>query len=105
MQAYLGRILAAAIAVLSVAMPLRAETLKVLIVDGQNNHNWQAMPPIHHKTLEVTRCFSVDPVTTPGHASKDGWGGWRPKFSQCDVILSNCNGSSWPEGVILPSFS
>ena len=75
------------------------ELIKVLIVDGQNNHNWKAMTPIHKKTLERSGLFEVDVSTTPKNAKADGWSEWRPKFSDYDVVVSNYNGSAWPDEV------
>ncbi len=41
-------------------------TIRVLIVDGQNNHNWRAMTPPIKADLEHSGRFSVDVATTPG---------------------------------------
>lgn len=45
-----------------------AEKLKVLIVDGQNNHNWKACTPVLKWILEDCGRFSVDVSTTPSPA-------------------------------------
>lgn len=42
-----------------------AEPIKVLIVDGQNNHAWRTTTPILKKILEETKLFSVDVATAP----------------------------------------
>ena len=63
-----------------------AEKLKVLIIDGRNNHNWKATTPILEKALISSGRFSVDVAT----AGKD-IAGFRPKFSAYDVVLSNYN--------------
>src|SRR5436305_13939355 len=42
-----------------------AEPIKVLIVDGQNNHAWRTTTPILKKILEDTKLFSVDVATAP----------------------------------------
>jgi type 1 glutamine amidotransferase len=67
--------------------------LKVLIVDGQNNHDWKATTPILKKALEETKRFKVDVAT----ALKKGAAGFAPKFSEFDVVVSNYNGDEWPE--------
>ena len=70
------RILSTAIAALAFALPtVAADPIKVLIVDGQNNHNWRGTTPILRKTLEDTKLFKVDVATTP---SKPG-GPQKPK--------------------------
>ena len=64
--------LAAALALfLPAGLPLRAEEAKdqkkirVLIIDGQNNHNWQGTTPIMKKELEACGRFTVDVATSP----------------------------------------
>ncbi|MDP6036366.1 MAG: hypothetical protein QGG55_10000, partial [Verrucomicrobiota bacterium] len=42
-----------------------AKPINVLIVDGQNNHNWKAMTPFMKAQLEKTKMFKVDVSTTP----------------------------------------
>ena len=74
--------------------------IRVLIVDGQNNHNWRAMTPPMKADLERSGRFTVDVVTTPGPKSKPGaWDAFRPDFSKYDVVLSNYNGEMWPPEV------
>ena len=46
------------------------EKVRVLIVDGQNNHNWRAMTPPMKAALEQSGRFTVDVATTPGPKSK-----------------------------------
>jgi uncharacterized protein len=59
------RLLVAAL-VAALAGPLAAaEPIKVLIIDGQNNHNWRATTPILKKILEDAKIFTVDVATTP----------------------------------------
>lgn len=41
------------------------EKLTVLIVDGQNNHNWKATTPVMDKLLQDSGRFDVDVSTTP----------------------------------------
>jgi hypothetical protein len=40
-------------------------TLKMLIITGQNNHNWRASTPILWRTLEESGRFTVDVTTCP----------------------------------------
>ena len=77
-----------------------AEPLKMLIVDGQNNHDWKAMTPPMKAALEGTGRFKVDVATTPdAKAAKGDWDTFRPDFSKYDVVLSNYNGQPWPQPV------
>jgi len=75
------------------AGPLRAESIKVLIVDGQNNHDWKATTPVLRKALESSGRFAVDVATSPpGPDTK----GFRPNFGTYGAVLSNYNGAAWP---------
>ena len=77
-----------------------AVPLRLLIVDGQNNHDWKAMTPTMKQALEATGRFTVDVVTTPdANAPNDAWDAFRPDFSRYNVVLSNYNGQPWPERV------
>lgn len=77
-----------------------ADKLRVLIIDGQNNHNWQAMTPPMKTTLEKSSRFTVEVATTPDNkAPAVAWNSFRPDFSKFDVVLSNYNGQPWPAEV------
>jgi type 1 glutamine amidotransferase len=89
------------LALLAMGRPTSAaETLRLLIIDGQNNHDWKAMTPPMKGALEKTGRFRVDVATTPeAGAKKEAWGSFRPEFSKYDVVLSNYNGQPWPQEV------
>jgi type 1 glutamine amidotransferase len=111
-----------AAAVLACAAAL-AQEIPVLIVDGQNNHNYKAMTPFMKAQLEKTGLFKVDVSTTPPRPSgppkkgveetdeqkrkreeekaalKTAWDAWRPDFSKYKVVVSNYNGEPWPAEV------
>ena len=53
--------------------------IRLLIIDGQNNHDWRKMTPWHMAQLEATGLFSVDVSTTPSGGAD--WAGWQPDFS------------------------
>jgi type 1 glutamine amidotransferase len=77
-----------------------ADTLRLLIIDGQNNHNWRAMTPPMKQSLEATGRFTVDVATTPERGAPSGaWDSFRPEFTRYDVVLSNYNGQPWPQRV------
>lgn len=103
------------------ASPTAPDKIKVLIVDGQNNHNYKAMTPFMKEQLEKSGLFSVDVSTTPPAAPKkpgkgetpeqaaerekkeaelkEQWAKWRPAFREYKVVLSNYNGEAWPAEV------
>ena len=78
-----------------------AEKLKLLIIDGQNNHAWAKTSPVMKKTLLASGRFTVDVSTSPARNNKDktAWEQWRPDFKKYDVVLSNYNGAMWPDAV------
>lgn len=67
--------------------------IKVLIVDGQNNHDWKSTTPHLKSLLEETGLFSVDVATAP--AKGGDMSRFRPNFSAYNVIVSNYNGEPW----------
>jgi type 1 glutamine amidotransferase len=69
--------------------------LKVLIVDGQNNHNWKATTPVMKRALDDSGRFSVDVATSPPKGEDLTL--WKPDFASHDVVLSNYNGALWSE--------
>lgn len=73
----------------------KAPLVKVLIVDGQNNHDWKATTPVMKRALLESGRFSVDVATSP-HFRAD-MSGFKPKFSDYDVVVSNYNGDPWPK--------
>jgi hypothetical protein len=88
------------LAVPAVATGAGAEKVRVLIVDGQNNHNWKAMTPPMKAALEGSGRFTVDVATSPDKDAPAGaWDAFRPEFSKYDAVLSNYNGQPWPEPV------
>lgn len=71
------------------------DKIKVLIIDGQNNHNWQQTTPVLKKILEDTNRFTVDIATSPPKGKKEEMDKFRPPLSKYDVIVSNYNGEPW----------
>jgi type 1 glutamine amidotransferase len=75
------------------------DKLKVLLIDGRNNHDWKATTPLLKKALESCGRFTVDVVTAPPPGKS--LAGFRPKFSGYDVVVSNYNNIGdrelWPE--------
>jgi hypothetical protein len=74
--------------------------VRVLIVDGQNNHDWKRTTAELQASLRVAGRFAVAVSTSPAKGAPAGaWDSWRPAFSAHDVVVSNYNGESWPEPV------
>ncbi len=122
------RFLSAALFTVFAALSVNAadEKIKVLIIDGQNNHNWQQTTPVMKKILEGTNKFTVDVATTPQPLKlpalakdatpeqkkehdakvatlrdehKRNVAAFRPKLSDYQVVVSNYNGESWSKSL------
>jgi uncharacterized protein len=76
---------------------LAADPIKVLLVDGQNNHAWKQTSPELKVILEEGGLCKVDVSTAPGKGGD--WAAWQPKFSNYAVVVSNYNGELWPDTV------
>lgn len=70
-------------------------TLKAMIIDGQNNHDWMNTTQAIKKILESSGIFQVDVVTSP--AEGQPMESFSPVFSDYQVVVSNYNGDAWPE--------
>jgi len=68
--------------------------LKVLLIDGQNNHNFRGTTPPMKKTLEESGLFTVDVLTSPA-GGKD-MSQFKPNFAAYNVVVLNYNGADWP---------
>ncbi len=75
---------------------LVAAPIRVLLVDGQNNHAWKITSPIIQRILEDAGRFSVDVVTSPPPKTGE-IAHFKPKFSNYQVIVSNYNGEPWSD--------
>ncbi len=70
--------------------------IKVLIIDGQNNHdNWPQTSKMMKGWLEATGLFTVDIATTPSHG--ESMEGFKPDFEQYKAVVMNYNGDAWPQ--------
>jgi hypothetical protein len=77
-----------------------ANRLRVVIIDGQNNHNWKATTPLIRKVLTDSKRFTVVVSTTPQADGKpvaaENGVTFPPNLDHYDVVLSNYNGADWP---------
>jgi type 1 glutamine amidotransferase len=71
----------------------QAAPIKVLLIDGQNNHDWKSTSPILVKQLKDAGIFTVDTATAPASGVET----FKPKFSDYQVVVSNYNGESWSD--------
>jgi uncharacterized protein len=77
-----------------------ADKVNVLIIDGQNGHNWKETTPVLKELLLKTGRFNVEVLTSPdAKASKEDWDKFKPDFTKCNVVLTNYCGAAWPADV------
>ena len=76
---------------LSITVAQATEKLSILLIDGQNNHNWRATSPVLKAGLEKTGRYKVQVSTSPQKG--ENWVDWNPDFSKYDAVLSNYNES------------
>jgi hypothetical protein len=96
--------------------------VKVLIIDGQNNHAWQQTTPVLKNLLEGAGRFTVDVATSPPavklppkpknptpadeekyravladleRSQRAAFEKFRPELAKYDVVVSNYNGEPW----------
>ncbi len=73
--------------------------IRVILIDGQNNHDWRATTPILVSALDKSGLFTVDvsshlkPGDKPGSVPTVPF---PPDLSKYDVLVSNYNGADWP---------
>jgi type 1 glutamine amidotransferase len=74
--------------------------IKVLIVGGQNNHDWKKSTPFMKQLLDKSDHFaaSVDNAPPQGAPQAD-WDAWQPNFRRFDCVVLDYNGQMWPERV------
>jgi type 1 glutamine amidotransferase len=95
-RAFLLRLLVLLLVPLLVSCGQAADKIRVLLIDGQNNHAWQETTPVLKKILEHTGRFTVTVATTPP-ARSGRMAGFKPRFSDFDVVVSNYNGEPWSD--------
>ena len=71
------------------------EPIKVLIVTGQNNHNWEASNVILQKYLNESGLFVADVVVSPKKG--EDMSKFQPDFSAYQVVVLDYYGDSWPD--------
>jgi type 1 glutamine amidotransferase len=86
--------------------------IRVLIVDGFSNHDWQRTTLLLRGILESAGEFDVQVSTAPVETGSAAWAAWRPRFADYDVVIQTCNENAnnglllgvkpkpdWPEAV------
>jgi hypothetical protein len=74
--------------------------ISVLILDGQNNHDWRRTTQRLQLALAEAGLFATTVATAPDKGSPpEAWQAFRPRFKAHRVVVSNYNGERWPAEV------
>ncbi len=77
---------------ISSARSQKSHEIKLLIVDGFSNHDWQRTTQTIIKLLGENKGYTIEVSTSPNSsATKEQIESWNPDFSKYDVVLLNCN--------------
>lgn len=101
---FLAAVGIAAVGLIALTAPFAgagAKKIRVVIIDGQNNHDWRSTTPLMKKVLEESGRFTVEvssnlksPSDKPGSVPTVPF---PPDLDKYDVVLSNYNGAPWPK--------
>ena len=70
------------------------QSLKVLVITGQNNHYWPESSEIVKQIYNNSDMFTADMVTSP--AKGEDMSSFQPSFDGYDLICLDYNGDPWP---------
>ncbi len=87
--------LAVCITTNAAAKKSRSPKYKALIVNGQNNHNWEIGSATLTQMLEGSELFAVDIATAPEKGAD--MHNYKPAFSAYDLVVLDYNGDEWCE--------
>ena len=88
MRTVLGTLLC--VGVLLAPEALGQSRIAVMLLDGQNNHDWRATTPVLKKMRDETGLFETTVVTAPEIASP-AFASFKPDFSKYRVVVMNYN--------------
>ena len=74
--------------------------IKVLVIEGASNHDWQRRVDIFRNILSRDGSFQMDVSIVPQDMESPEWAAWNPRFSNYDVVLSGyrnaAGNATWP---------
>lgn len=76
-------------------MSCAQKKIDVLVISGQNNHNWPVSNVVLQQILNQSGLFAADVALTP-EAGGD-MSTFVPDFSKYDAVVMDYNGDDWPE--------
>ncbi|MDR2040092.1 MAG: ThuA domain-containing protein [Bacteroidales bacterium] len=81
--------------ILLCSMLYAKDPIKVLIITGQNNHNWQESSVILHRYLNESGLFRADMAVSPKQG--ENMSSFRPDFSAYQAVVLDYVGDAWPD--------
>lgn len=70
---------------------------RVLLLSGQNNHDWRETHVYLQNIINGSGLFDLDITLTPEKgADSTAWDTWNPHFAEYDAVLIDYNGEMWP---------
>lgn len=77
-----------------------ASPISVLVVGGQNNHDWKIGNEFLIALLQRSGGFAVTESNTPAKgAPAPEWAAWNPQFEKYQCVVLDYNGEMWPPAV------
>jgi type 1 glutamine amidotransferase len=89
MRTAYGLLIPAAIVLLSSSGSSQTR-IPVMLLDGQNNHDWRTTSPVIKKWLDETGLFETTVMTAPAVVSQE-FAGFNPELSRYRVVVMNYN--------------
>ncbi len=84
----------------SMAQTVEPSKSSVLLVSGQNNHDWQETHVFLQEIIQEAGLFDLSISLTPKKGSDaSDWDSWEPGFDAHDVIVIDYNGEMWPDDI------
>ncbi|MEO5562772.1 MAG: ThuA domain-containing protein [Chitinophagaceae bacterium] len=76
--------------------------IRVLIIDGYSNHDWQQTSALTKAILDESKLFTVSVSTAPATINEDSLNAWDTDLSKYDVIIQHSNNLAnkilhWPK--------
>jgi type 1 glutamine amidotransferase len=83
---------------LSLSLCAMQAQIRVLIIDGVNNHDWRAGTDGIRSILQQAGGFAIDVNTV----SPETFDSWHPDFKKYQVVINNFNGGHLDNGIRWP---
>ena len=80
-------LIAIAVVVLGAVPPRTQTRIRVMLLDGQNNHRWAETTPVIKRLLDETGLFATSVVTVPN----EQLGSFKPDWSEYKAVVMNYN--------------